>query len=337
MNILITGATGFLGGYLVREIAGDFERVYVLSRKGHDDGKFSGLSNVKIIKGDVTNLDVLNMSEDEKKKILDDVDVVVHAAALYDLGASYTDCFLQNVVGTQNILHLLGAMKKLKAFYYISTIAVGDTRTFFLEEDLPARKNFNDNYSETKFLAEKIVRENLSERYVTRILRPGIIIGDSVTENMPKTDGPYYFLEAYKKHKKLLSFLPIALLSFNPRAKLPIIPVDHCARFIALLLKRDEKKVALKTYHLVSSELPTLSEFLKDLNETFGLKTIYIPVKENKVHNSLLKTLGIPEGVLPFMFSRLSYDKTSTLEDLPEIKESTYSSFKHILFNKFKS
>lgn len=336
MNILITGATGFLGSHLLEEISRDFETVYILSRKGYDE-KFSHLSNVRVVKGDVTHLDVLTIGDIERKKILDDVDVVLHAAALYDLGASYSECFLQNVVGTQNILHLLGSMKKLVAFYYVSTIAVGDTEAFFLEEDLPARKSFNDAYSETKYLAEKIVRENLSERYVTRILRPGIIIGHSETHEMPKTDGPYYFLEAYKKHAKILKFLLAIPLSFNPRAKLPIIPVDHCARFIALLIRRDRREAKLKTYHLVSSELPTLSEFLKDLNETFQLKTIYFPVQENRLHNSLLKMLGIPEGVLPFMFSRLSYDKTSTLEDLPEIKESTYSSYKHILFSKFKN
>lgn len=335
MNILITGATGFLGSYLVEEIAKDFTSVYLLSRKNQNE-KFAHIPNVQIVKGDITALEVLQGPEEEREKILGEIDVVLHAAALYDLGASHAECFLQNVVGTQNVLHLLSGMKKLKAFYYISTIAVGDTKSFFLEENLPARALFDDAYSETKYLAEKIVRENLSDRYVTRIIRPGIIIGDSVTLEMPKTDGPYYFLEAYKKHLAVLKFLPLVPLSFNPRAKLPIIPVDHCARFIGLLIKRDERKEEVKTYHLVSSELPTLTEFLKDLNETFQLKTIYFPVRENKVHNSLLKILGIPEGVLPFMFSRLSYDKTSTLEDLPEIKESTYSSYKHILFSKFK-
>lgn len=334
MNILITGATGFLGGYLIRELAELYETIYVVSRKGQTS-KFSEFPNVKFIKGDVTNLEVLSIDEVTRTELLDSIDVVLHAAALYDLSASYTDCFLQNVVGTQNIIHLLKGMKNLKAFYYISTIAVGDPEVFFLEENqLPKRKKFGDAYSETKYLAEQVVRDNVNERFVTRILRPGIIIGDSVTLEMEKADGPYYFIEAFKKHSYLLKYISIVPLSFNPRSKLPIIPVDHCAHFIKLLIERDSYSQSLKTYHLISSEIPTLMEFLKDLNKKFDVKTHYFPVKENAVHNSLLKFLGIPEEVLPFMFSRISYDKTSTLEDLPEIKDSTYSTFKSILFGK---
>lgn len=331
-NILITGGTGFLGAYLIKELSKKFKNIYVLSRQ-HNPEKFKEYQNVKVVIGDVTNLEVMALEGEEKKNILDSIDVVVHAAALYNLSAKYAECFLQNVAGTQNVLHLVNQMKNLKAFYYISTIAVGNQDTFFLDENsLPPRNNFNDAYSETKYLAEQLVRENLNERFATRIIRPGIIVGDSVTGEMPKIDGPYFFIEAFKKYSHILKFAPIAPLSFNPRAKLPIIPVDHCARFIALLLERDELKNKSKTYHLVSSELPTLAEFLGDLNQKFKVRTHYIPVKQNNLHNSLLKLLGIPEEVLPFMFSKLSYDKTSTLEDLPEISESTYGAFKHILF-----
>ena len=336
MNILITGGTGFLGGYLIKELADQFDNVYILSRQGSLD-KFSKIKNLKYIKGDITNLDVLGMDENDKNAFLDSIDVFLHAAALYDLSANYSACFIQNVVGTQNVLHLINRMKNLKSFYYISTIAVGDQDSFFLDENsLPKRQKFLDAYSETKYLAEQLVRENTEtpRHYQTRIIRPGIIIGDSVTQEMPKIDGPYYFIEAFKKYGHLLKLIPFIPLSYNPRAKLPIIPVDHCARFIRLLITRDELKTDLKTYHLVSSELPTLTEFLADLNDMFKLKTHYMAVPENKLHNTLLKLTGIPEEVLPFMFSKLSYDKTSTLEDLPEISESTYSAFKNILFGK---
>ena len=331
MNILITGATGFLGGYLIRELAAQFENIYIVSRK--EQTAFKNCSNVKFIKGDITQLEVLNLEEDLRSNLLDSIDLVLHAAALYDLSASYTDCFLQNVVGTQNILHLLKGMKNLKSFYYISTIAVGDPDLFYLEESiLPKREKFSDAYSETKYLAEQFVRDNINKSFVTRIIRPGIVIGDSVTLKMEKIDGPYYFIEAFKKYSHLLKYSPIVPLSYNPKSKMPIIPVDHCAHYIKLLIERDNYKDQLKTYHLVSSELPTLNEFLKDLNKKFKVKTHYFPVKTNIVHNSLLKLLGIPKEVLPFMFSRTSYDKTSTLEDLPEIKDSTYSTFKKILF-----
>jgi thioester reductase-like protein len=332
MKIFITGATGFLGQYLIRELASKFETIYVLSRRSDYDG-FNQYPNIEIVKGDITKLEMI---EDitAREKVFSDCDYILHAAALYDLEASYSESFLHNVVGTQNVLRLVKKMKKLKAFYYISTIAVGCEESFLLEEDVfPARVDFKDAYSQTKYLAEKMVREQ-TVNVPVRIIRPGIIIGDSVTGKMEKIDGPYYFIEAFKKYSHYLKALPVVPLSFNPRTKIPLIPVDHCAHYIGLLIERDQCESKLKTYHLISSELPTVGEFLNDLNQVFGLKTRYIPVLKNPVHSSLLKFLGIPKELIPFMFSKLSYDKTRTTKELPEIQESTYSTYKSILFNR---
>jgi thioester reductase-like protein len=332
MKIFITGATGFLGKYLIRELAPKFETIYVLSRKSDYDG-FNLYSNIQVVKGDITKLEMIENNE-VREQVFSECDYVLHAAALYDLEASYSESFLHNVVGTQNVLRLVKKMKKLKAFYYISTIAVGSEESFILEEDIyPARVDFTDSYSQTKYLAEKMVREQTVDVPV-RIIRPGIIIGDSVTGKMDKIDGPYYFIEAFKKYSHYLKALPVVPLSFNPRTKIPLIPVDHCARYITLLVERDQSEAKLKTYHLISNELPTVGEFLNDLNQVFGLKTRYIPVLKNLVHSSLLKFLGIPKELIPFMFSKLSYDKTRTIEELPEIQESAYSTYKSILFNR---
>jgi hypothetical protein len=151
---------------------------------------------------------------------------------------------------------------------------------------------------------------------------------------MDKVDGLYYFIEAVRKHINLLRAMPIIPLSYNPSTKIPLIPVDHCARFIALLIKRDQFQKRLATYHLISAEVPTIEEFLGDLNQAFHIRGRYIPIFPNFIHNSLFKLLGIPKEQIPFMFSKLSYDKTSTKEELPELEESTYSTFKTKLFGK---
>lgn len=330
MKIFITGATGFLGQYLVRELSSQFETIYVLSRNIHFEG-FKDLPNVKIVRGDVTQTNIIENKE-LRTLIKSEIEYFIHAAALYDITASHSDCFLQNVVGTQNCVRLQKKMKNLKAFYYISTIAVGDDQAFYLEEDhLPLGIKFNDFYSETKYLAEKIVRES-DLIHATRIIRPGIIIGDSKKGRMEKIDGPYYFIEALKKYSSLLKSIPFIPLSFNPNTKIPLIPVDHCAQLISLLIKRDVGDLEIKTYHLISDGIPTIAEFLNDLNQVFNLRTKYLPVPKNFIHNSLLKLLGIPKEQVPFMFSKLSYDKTRTNEELPEIRLSTYSAYKSIIF-----
>lgn len=329
MKILITGGTGFLGSYLVRELATFADHILVLGRTKTD--VFSNLPNVEFIRADLTDPQMAQ-SLPECAFL---VDVIIHAAALYDIKSSYDKAFLQNVFATQNMIGLAKKCRNLKALYTISTIAVGDEHSFYLEEDfLPNRKTFSDYYSQTKYLAEKMIRESDLEIPV-RIIRPGIIIGDSKTGVMPKGDGPYYFMDALKKHSLLIRGLPYLPLPYNPNTKLPIIPVDHCARFISLLVKRDQFQQELKTYHLISAEVPTVREFLGDINRALGLKVEYLPVPKNPLHNGILKLIGIPTELVAFMFSKLSYDKTRTNKELPEIEESRYSEYKEKLFSYF--
>ncbi|MDO9181412.1 MAG: SDR family oxidoreductase, partial [Bacteriovorax sp.] len=296
MNIFITGATGFLGQYLVRELSSKCETIYVLSRNPNFMG-FKDLTNVKIVTGDITHLEIIEDVE-IRDLVISKSNFLIHAAALYDISASHSDCYLQNVVGTQNTIRLVKKMKNLRAFYYVSTIAVGDENNFFLEENhFPMRKVFNNFYSETKYYAEKIIRESRLG-IATRIIRPGIIIGNSITGKMDKLDGPYFFIEAMKKYSVYLKSIPFIPLSFNPRTKIPLIPVDHCARFISLLIERDSGIPELKTYHLISDEIPTVAEFLNDLNQKFDIKTKYIPVPRNFFLTSLLSLLGIPKELV---------------------------------------
>lgn len=324
---MITGGTGFLGQYLVRELAAGAHRIFVLAR--NNNHAFDDLSNVTFVRADLTDP---QLAEALPAEVFES-DLIVHMAALYDIKASYDKAFLQNVFATQNMLRLAKNCPALKAFYDISTIAVGDDQSFYLMEDfLPQRRTFSDFYSQTKYLAEKMVRESQVELPV-RIVRPGIIVGDSQTGFMPKGDGPYYFMDALKKHSLLVKALPYLPLPYNPNTKLPIIPVDHCARFIALLIQRDQFSPELKTYHLISAETPSVREFLGDLNRALDLRVEYIPVPKNPVHNSLLKILGIPTELVAFMFSRLSYDKTRTTKELPELEESRYSQYKDKLFS----
>lgn len=331
MKIIITGATGFLGQYLVKELAPFCEKLFVLGRRSAPESSHQ-FPSVEFVQIDLTDTHLVETFK-KKSPHLFEVDVIIHAAALYDIQAGYDKAFLQNVFVTQNMLNLAKHCSKLKSFYYISTIAVGDDSSFFLEENaLPRRKRFNDHYSKTKYLAEKIVRESKLGCSL-RIIRPGIIVGDSQTGHMPKGDGPYFFMDALKKHLHLLKGIALLPLPYNPSTTLPIIPVDHCARFISLIVQRDSHENELKTYHLISTEIPTVQEFLDEINRALGLRVRYLPVVKNPIHSSLLKLLGIPKELTSFMFSRLSYDKTRTESELPEILESKFSDYKDTLFS----
>ena len=326
MQIFITGATGFLGKHLVAELAPHFDKIFVLTRNIAKND-FTQFSNVALIKGDITHPDIF-ASEDDKSMLINNMDIIIHAAALYDIKASYSDLYLHNVLGTQNVLSFIKKSKKLRSFYYVSTIAVADENSYYLDEySLPKRKTFSDFYSQTKYAAEKLVRD-ISLNIPVRILRPGIIVGNSQTGAMEKIDGPYYFIEAFKKLRPVLKFTPFMLFAFNPNTKIPMIPVDHCAGCIKSLILKDDHSMNLKTYHLISDEIPTIKKFMGDVAHKLEINTKFVPIKNNILSSELLPFLGIPKEVVPFMFSKVSYDKSNTLKEIPELLESRYSDYK---------
>ncbi len=334
MNLFITGASGFLGKHLINELVDHYETIYVLTRKT-EIKEFEKYKNIFLLKGDITNP---NIFEDLKNLnlVAENCQHIIHAAALYEMNAFHEDCYLQNVVGTQNIIYLARTCKKLNSLYYISTIAVADNSIHFLEENsLPKGLKFNDHYSKTKYLAEKMLRDHFHLLNCNlRIIRPGIIVGDSKTGKIDKVDGPYFFINAIKKYQKYLSSIAIVPLSFNPLTRIPMIPVDHCANLISLIIKRDNSSQYIKTFHLISDEIPTIQDFLEDLCRIYNLKIKFFPISANLISNTIFKAMGIPEEVIPFMFSKITYDKTLTNNELPEIFLSKYSQYKKSLLKK---
>jgi thioester reductase-like protein len=334
MKILLFGGTGFLGKYLVKELSAFASQIYIVTRNKNSQ-LFKDYAKVTLVSGDITDIEVIK-DQNIKNQILAECDLVIHAAALYDLTACYEDLYLHNVVGTQNVLQLLKKAEKLKAFYYVSTIAVVDEQSTSIiidEVTLPERTVFHDDYSKTKYFAEKMVRQSLPNTAV-RIIRPGAIVGDSLTGEIENINGPYYFVELLKKFRNLLKAMAIFPLTFNPETLLHFIPVDHVANLISLLIKRDEYSREIKTYHLVCIDPPSTQKFINDISQDLGIATKFYPIPQNKVFSLVMPLLKIPKEIIPFMFSKISYDKTLTLKDLPELKNSKYADFKKIFFVK---
>lgn len=339
-KIVITGATGFLGKELLKQLDREDLEIVILARK--IDSSIKLKAKTHWILGDITQPDILH--DDQQKKLLLDADTVLHAAAYYDLKGTYNDCFLSNVVGTRNLLNFFKSAKKLKSFHYISTIAVIDPvgNENILEDILPERNKFTDYYSQTKYSAEKMFRDfEFTEPNVAKLIyRPGVIVCASDDPKNYKEDGPYYFAKVLKKFRPILNFIPHLILSFDAKASLPIVPVDHVAKFLVKSLNRKsfspELKEKSRTYHLVSDGLPTIPVFLEQiLNElriNIGLKNTDI----NIINNQILTKIGIPKETIPFMFHRHSYDKSNCYKDFEGGFESQYKDFQVVLLKSLR-
>lgn len=180
-NILITGATGFLGSQLTEILSGiDDYKIYRQVRSEEKRERDSDIL-VKNISG-----------ETDWCKSLDDIDIIIHLAAkVHDMSykddhSNNNEYFSVNYKGTVKLLNE-AAKANVKKIIFISTIKVNgesnNTRSY-TEKDKPSPQ---DSYSRSKYEAERYIAENskkLGINYV--IIRPALVYGMGVKGNLER-------------------------------------------------------------------------------------------------------------------------------------------------------
>jgi len=167
-TILVTGATGFLGGAIVERLSAEGAHVRAMARERARGTRLSRFPNVELVLGDLTKSESL-------PALVKDVDIVIHAAAA--LGGPLEFQRRVNVDGTR-ALGLAAANAKVKRFVHVSTIAVyGYSSRGIVEETHPQRPG-RVPYNLTKSEGEAAIQE-IADLYQLpyTIVRPGMIYG----------------------------------------------------------------------------------------------------------------------------------------------------------------
>ena len=172
MNVLVTGATGFVGGNLVRELLADGHQVRVLARRGSDRRALEGCT-VEVAEGDL--LDPASL-----RRAVAGTRHVYHAAADYRLWApDLRDLYRVNVDGTRHLLEA-AAEAGAQRIVYTSTVGAvgipkdgspGDERTPVSLADMVGA------YKTSKFLAERVADEWAARGAPVIIVNPSAPIG----------------------------------------------------------------------------------------------------------------------------------------------------------------
>ena len=208
-TILLTGATGFLGAHLLKELLD--ERgvdIYCLVR-GNDeahagrrlyeltDHYFGRLSpeqmqSIHVVRGDMASPS-LGLDETTWQLLAQEVDVILHAAADVNLLKEYAELYRTNVDTLTTLLRLAGT-DRAKEVHFISTLAVSgytpdNSHRCFSEDDLSCGQLFLSDYERTKFEAERRMHGFLHAGGAGKIYRVGHIAGDSVTGKFQRNLG----------------------------------------------------------------------------------------------------------------------------------------------------
>src|SRR4051812_34348187 len=218
-SYFITGFPGFIAGRLVERLAGPERQFFILVQPPLvqtaieeieliAEATGTDLESYVIVEGDIT-LPQLGIPDADLETIQFETTDVFHLAAAYDLAVSKDTAFNVNLQGTKNVNDLVCSLKNLSRYNYVSTCYVAGKREgVILETDLEHKAGFRNFYEETKYLAE-IEVERLKSHLPVTIYRPGVVVGDSETGEIPKYDGIYYLINYLRKAPSLLRVLNV--------------------------------------------------------------------------------------------------------------------------------
>jgi amino acid adenylation domain-containing protein/thioester reductase-like protein len=325
--ILLTGATGFVGAFLLYELLQQTQAdIYCLIRAStNEEGKNklknslesyiiwhkSFSSRIIPLIGDLSQ-PFLGLSKQKFQEMATKIDVIYHNGAWVHHIYPYSVLKNANVAGTQEVLRLACKVKS-KPVHYISTSSVfsgtGLSGLKIIKEDA----NLNDyalpdnGYVQTKWVSEKLVNIARQRGLAVCIYRIGRVSGHSKTGVFNVNDFVYRLI------------IGCIHLGGAPNADImeDIMPVDYTSQAIIHLSKQQAS--INKNFHLVNSELLHTNMLLQVIDD-FGYKVQQLDYDEWRA--KLIEVASTtPEHplyrLLPFFPARESKSKSETKTPLP--------------------
>ena len=293
-GILLTGATGLLGGELLPRLlrAAPSATVHCLVRARdaaqleRRAGELIGdprlppadARRVRVVAGDVRAPD-LGLGG-RRAELAAQIRSVVHTAASTRFDLELDDARAQNVAGTRHVLEFARAARA--HLHYVSTAYVaGDRSGVFAVRDSDAEPPFHNTYEQSKWEAEQLVRSAAGELHTT-VYRPSIIVGDSRTGVTP------HFRVLYDPFKWVI-YGKTNLLPCRPEVRLDVVPVDWvCDALVALGARGDSDGA---TWHLTCGPARAAS-----IAEILGAAE---PIVNGWLAGRGLPTVAVPRIVSP--------------------------------------
>jgi dihydroflavonol-4-reductase len=172
MRVLVTGATGFVGGAVARELVRAGREVRLLVRPTADRRNLRGLP-VEVAPGDVRDLDSLLRAAAGCAQ-------VYHVAALYKLWVRHKqEIYACNVTGTDNVLKAARARGVEKVIYTssVATLGLPGDGTPGNEATPVSLADMVGHYKRSKFLAEQVALRYAAEGLPVVIVNPSTPVG----------------------------------------------------------------------------------------------------------------------------------------------------------------
>lgn len=181
MKVFVTGATGFIGGEVVRQLRERGDEVACLVRNPGKAGKLNDLG-CELVSGDLGD-------EKAMRQTMEGCDAVIHAAAMYEVGIpakQRPEMREANVAGTERAMRA-ALEARVPRIVYVSTVGIfGNTHGRVVDESYEnPETDFTSYYEETKLAAHKAVRRMIDEEGLRAVIvQPGGVYGPGDTSQV---------------------------------------------------------------------------------------------------------------------------------------------------------
>lgn len=355
MSVLLTGATGFLGCRLLRELlAHGEEDITVLGRSTPEKLRdrveaavqwldappipHSALTAVRYVTGDLTRPG-LGLSPLERARITDGLTALWHCAALLKMASDPAPLHHANVIGTRRVLELADEAPDARLLHVSTAYVAGRRATGSIrEDDLLDTAGFQVPYEESKYTAERLVHAwtYRNERDAT-VFRPSLLVTDRpIPEGLPAQPADFLLrpLERHLRSQAKRSSPVQALLhrppgeaghlasdlhfrvEGDPHGSLNMLQADYAAHAMVRAASGARPTTGVRTLHVTHPHNVSFATAAAALQTRFPGLTV--SMAERLSRPTSLERLVAQHGapLLTYSTHRRTYDRTNLIAAL---------------------
>jgi myxalamid-type nonribosomal peptide synthetase MxaA len=318
--VLLTGATGFLGAYIVAEVLRTTDvHLYCLVRPKQDANSKTRIEEqlrhyqlwqdderwqagwdqrAHVVAGDII-LPRLGLADAAYELLARDVDCIIHSAAHVNFIYPYEALKATNVLGLHEIIRF-ALHARIKPVHYLSTAAIwpmGAEYTFYESDSLDHGKLLNLGYDEAKWVGERCLINATERGLPVARYRPGEVGGDSETGRCVLN---HFLIAAFKGFLQYGAFPPID-------THVDVAPVDYVAKAIVHMAFR--RNPLGRAFHLTNPRACHMRQalaFLRDAGYQFE------ELRFDELRNRLVESADFANNALfPYQAALESMDDRS--------------------------
>jgi dihydroflavonol-4-reductase len=250
MRVFLTGATGFIGGHVARQLRGRGGEVVTSVRNPKKTTELEALG-CELVSGDLSDGAAIAAG-------MAGCEAVIHGAAVYEVGipkSQHEAMYEANVLGTERVLRA-ALEAQIPKVVYVSTIgAYGNTHGEVVDETyVHPGQEFTSYYEETKTKAHKVAKRLIDEGLPCVIVQPGGVYGPADHSAIGKQMNDF-----------LSGRMPLLVF---PDLGMNMVHVEDAAAGVLLALDKGKPG---ESYNL-GGQITTMRELITTLGEVAGRK-----------------------------------------------------------------